>query len=168
MNLSRLPFKLAIKFSAFLLLFAQVSCMVKSDFKGIILASKGKIESLDPAQANKLIALQLISSLGDTLYRINLQGSLVPMLAKDRPIISKDGLSISIPLKENILFHDGTKFDAEAMAFSINRFIQIGTLSYITKSIKSIETPEEFLLRINLSKPSSVWKYHAHELLSSY
>jgi peptide/nickel transport system substrate-binding protein len=155
MNLSRLPFKLAIKFSAFLLLFAQVSCMVKSDFKGIILASKGKIESLDPAQANKLLALQLISSLGDTLYRINLQGSLVPMLAKDRPIISKDGLSISIPLKENILFHDGTKFNAEAMAFSINRFIQIGTLTYITKNIKSIETPEEFLIRINLSKPST-------------
>ncbi len=128
--------------------------MSNSNFKGIIVASKGKIESLDPAQANKLLALQLISSLGDTLYRINLEGSLIPMLAKDKPKISKDGLSIFIPLRTDVLFHDGSKFNAKAMAFSLIRFKEIGTLNYITKNIKSVEAPDEFLLQINLTKPS--------------
>ncbi len=155
MNLVGYLLKLVFKFSAVILLLSQFSCATKSNFKGIIVASKGKIESLDPAQATKLLALQLISSLGDTLYRIDSQGLLVPMLAKDEPEISKDGLSISIPLRDNIFFHDGTKFNAEAMAFSIRRFKRIGNLTYITKSISSVDAKEEFLLRINLSKPSS-------------
>ncbi|AAQ00197.1 MULTISPECIES: ABC transporter substrate-binding protein [Prochlorococcus] len=147
---------LTINFVAILLVVSQVSCKSDRNSKNIVLASNGKIESLDPAQANKLIAIQLISNLGDTLYRINSKGSLIPRLAMDMPRVSNDGLTISIPLREDVLFHDGTIFDAKAMAFSIRRFIKIGTLNYIIDNrIKSIETPEKFLLKINLSRPSS-------------
>ncbi len=133
-----------------------ISCAQKRDNSRIIVSSKGKIESIDPAQANKLLAIQLISSLGDTLYEINSKGVLEPKLAKTLPKVSKNGLTLLIPLREDVLFHDGTRFDAYAMAFSLNRFIEIGTLNYvISDRIKSIETPEKFLLRINLRRPSS-------------
>ncbi len=146
----------AIYFLAIISTALQVSCSQNSKSENIILASKGKIASLDPAQANKLIVNQLISALGDTLYEINSNGELEPKLAKELPIISKDGLEISIPLKENILFHDGSQFDSYAMAFSLKRFQKIGTLNYIIDNrIKSIETPEKFLLRIILNRPSS-------------
>ncbi len=148
-----------IQFLAFIALLSQFSCTYntsKEKNKPIILASKGKIDSLDPAQASKLLAIQLISALGDTLYRINSDGSLEPRLAKEKPQVSKDGLTILIPLREDVLFHDNTPFNAKAMAFSIERFINIGTLNYIINDrIKSIETPEEFLLKIKLEKPSS-------------
>ena len=55
--------------------------MFKKNIKKIIVASSGKIESLDPARANTLKAIQLISSLGDTLYELNSNGELIPELA---------------------------------------------------------------------------------------
>ena len=143
-------------FVSILLLTSQYSCTPIPKNKTIVIASAGKVESLDPAQANTLRSLQLISGLGDTLYRINSNGVLEPRLAKNPPNISKDRLTIDIQLRENITFHDGTEFNAEAMAFSLKRFIAIGTQNYLIRSrIKNIETPNKYLLRINLTRPSS-------------
>ncbi len=148
--------KLLISIATLLIISTQVSCKYERDTNNIIIASKGKIQSLDPAQANKLLTIQLISALGDPLYRINRVGDLEPRLAKDQPLISKDGLKITIPLREDIVFHDGTPFNSEAMAFSIKRFMQIGTLNYIIGDrINKVETPEPFTLRLTLNKPSS-------------
>ena len=74
--------------------FLNSSCGSKKISKKIIVASSGKIESLDPARANTLKAIQLISSLGDTLYELNSDGELIPELASGMPIISKDRLQI--------------------------------------------------------------------------
>ena len=147
------------KLSSILLILLQLSCVNNKKRETIIVASAGKIESLDPAQANTLRTLQILSALGDTLYKINKEGNLSPILAKDLPKVSKNGFLIDIPLKENILFHDGNVFNAKAMAFSLNRFMNIGTLNYLLNDqIESIEVKDEFLLRIKLKKPSSSLK----------
>ena len=147
-------FKLAILF--FLISFFQFSCSPKKTSQRIIVASSGKIESLDPARANTLKAIQLISSLGDKLYELNTYGELVPELASGMPIFSKDGLQININLKKDVLFHDGTKFNSNAIKFTFDRFKRIGTMNYILgDKIKSIETPSEYKVIINLKKPSS-------------
>ena len=57
---------LLVNLILFSLALVQISCKPKVENKFITIASKGKIESLDPAQANKLLAIQLISPLGDT------------------------------------------------------------------------------------------------------
>ena len=143
-------------FSLIILAFSQLSCSPPEGSKRITIASAGKIDSLDPAQANTIRSLQLISGLGDPLYRLNSDGFLEPKLAKELPEISEDGLSINIKLRENIFFHDGTLFDSEAMAFSIRRFMRIGTQSYVIGGrIKNIETPSKYQIRINLTRQSS-------------
>ena len=145
-----------LRVSGILLILLQLSCVQDKKRENIIVASAGKVESLDPAQANTLRTLQILSALGDTLYKINKQGNLYPSLAKDLPKVSKNGLLIDIPLKENIFFHDGTIFNAQAMEFSLKRFMNIGTLNYLLNDkIENIEVKEEFLLRIKLKKPSS-------------
>ena len=145
-----------LKLLSAILIFFQLSCGQAKRRESIIVASAGKIESLDPAQANTLRTLQILSALGDTLYKINKEGDILPNLAKELPNISKDGLSIDIKLRENILFHDGTTFNAKAMKFSLNRFIRIGTLNYmLNDKIENIDVKDEFHLRINLKKPSS-------------
>jgi len=138
------------------ILISQTSCKPNRLKDRIIVASAGKITSLDPAQANTFNTLQLISALGDTLYRIDNNGNLKPHLAKEKPRISDKGLTISIPLREDVLFHDGTRFDSEAMAFSIKRFMRIGTLSYVLGGrISSVEAPEPYIIRLRLTRPSS-------------
>ena len=134
----------------------QLSCVQHKERENIIVASAGKIESIDPAQANTLRTLQILSALGDTLYKINKEGNLSPSLARDLPKISKNGLLIDIPLRENIYFHDGTSFNANAMKFTLDRFMQIGNLNYLlNEKIENVEVKDKFLLRIKLKKPSS-------------
>ena len=148
--------KIILKITSIILVLLQLSCVQKKKRENIIVASAGKIESLDPAQANTLRTLQILSAVGDTLYKTNKEGNLSPSLAKDLPKISKDGLFIDIPLKENVSFHDGSSFNAKAMKFSLNRFMKIGTLNYLLNDkIEYIEVKDEFLLRIKLKKPSS-------------
>ena len=132
------------------------SCKPIRQSSRIIVAGAGKITSLDPAQASTFHAIQLISALGDPLYRINKEGDLIPKLALREPQISSDGLSILIQLRQGILFHDGTDFNAEAMAFSIRRFMKIGTINYIlNKRISSVEVLNPYLIKINLNQKSS-------------
>ncbi len=133
-----------------------VSCQPKTDDTRIVVASAGKITSLDPAQASTFDALQLLSGLGDTLYRIDENGSLEPRLASSLPVISDSGKTISIPLRKDVLFHDGTPFDSYAMAFSLRRFMRIGRLNYLLAGrISSIETSDPYLISIKLTRPSS-------------
>ena len=140
----------------FLVSLLQYACSPKNFSQKIIVASSGKIESLDPARANTLKAIQLLSSLGDTLYELNADGELIPVLAEGMPTFSKEKLQIIINLKKNILFHDGTSFNSNAVKFTFERFKRIGTMNYILgDKIKSIETPSEYNLIINLNKPSS-------------
>ncbi len=143
----------------FLISIVQSSCSSKKISQKIIVASSGKIESLDPARASTLKAIQLISSLGDTLYELNADGELIPELASEMPIISEDGLQIIINLRKNVYFHDGTTFNSNSIKFTFDRFKRIGTMNYILgNKIKSIETPDEYEVIINLNKPSSSLK----------
>ena len=73
--------KVLLSILILLISFLQNSCGSKKISKRITVASSGKIESLDPARANTLKAIQLISSLGDTLYELNADGELIPELA---------------------------------------------------------------------------------------
>ncbi len=140
----------------FLVTLINTSCGKVNNSKEITLASSGKIESLDPARVNTIKSLQIIGSLGDTLYEFSNEGNLVPKLALGMPSFSQDKLKIFIDLREDVFFHDGTKFDSNAMKFTINRFKNIGTTNYILgKRIKSIETPSKYKLVINLNMPSS-------------
>ena len=94
--------------------------------------------------------------MGDTLYELNSEGELIPILASGDPIVSADKLRITIDLRENVLFHDGTLFNTTALKFSFDRFKRIGTMNYILgNKIKSIETPKIYSVIINLNKPSS-------------
>ena len=148
--------KFLITIFIFLISLSQYSCVSKNNSKRITVASSGKIESLDPARADTTKALQLLSSLGDTLYELNTEGELIPELASGMPILSKDKLQITINLRKNVFFHDGTPFNSNAIKFTFDRFERIGTMNYILgDKIKSIETPSQFKIIINLNKPSS-------------
>tara|TARA_Y100001970_G_C14220249_1_gene852203 strand:+ start:139 stop:1713 length:1575 start_codon:yes stop_codon:yes gene_type:complete len=140
----------------FLISLFQYSCGSKNISPTIIVASSGKIESLDPARATTLKTIQLLSSLGDTLYELNTDGELIPELALGKPTLSKDKLQVIINLRKDVLFHDGTSFNSEAVKFTFERFKKIGTMNYILDNkIKSIDTPTEYKVIINLNKPSS-------------
>jgi peptide/nickel transport system substrate-binding protein len=83
--------------------------------------------TLDPADAYEIFPGILLSNLGDRLYTYKPGTTeLVPQLATDMPSVSSDGLTYKIKLRDGVKFHDGEPLTAEAMAFSIKRFMGNG------------------------------------------
>lgn len=114
------------------------------------------ISTLDPADAYSIFSGNLLYNLGDRLYNYKLGTSdLEPQLATALPQVSADGLTYTIPLRQGVLFHDGTKFDAKAMEFSLQRFIKNGgsPAFLLSDLVKSIQATSEYKLTIQLKKP---------------
>jgi peptide/nickel transport system substrate-binding protein len=119
------------KAALFLCLLTVAGCVNSSNTSNrtgwVTVGTKEKPRTLDPADAYELSSLGITSNLGERLYTYN-PGStkLIPQLATALPKISADGLTYTIPIRQGVVFHDGTPFDAEAMAFSLRRFIVNG------------------------------------------
>ena len=85
---------------------AQLACQpITTETGRITVASAGKISSLDPAQASTVNTIQLLSALGDPLYSLDERGELIPRLAVADPIVSPDGMTVTIPLRRDCLLY---------------------------------------------------------------
>ncbi len=123
----------------------------------LVVATSARVGSVDPVRASTFGATQLLSAIGDPLYRLAEDGSMVPALASALPSVSTDGLTVTIPLRRDVLFHDGTRFDAAAMVFSLERFLAIGTLSYLLDGrIESVRASGSHELELRLKRPTTV------------
>ena len=115
-----------------------------------------KIRTLDPADAYDALSNDIFYNVGDRLYTYSLGTStLVPQLATALPTVSEDGLTDTIPLRENVVFHDGTPFNAEAMAFSLRRFIENGgqPAFLLADTVETVEATGDSELTIKLKRP---------------
>jgi peptide/nickel transport system substrate-binding protein len=115
-----------------------------------------KPQTLDPADAYQLFPGILLYNLGDRLYTYKPGTTeLVPQLATAMPQVSGDGLTYTIPLRTGVTFHDGTPFDAKAMAFSIDRFIKNegGPAALLGEKVESVAASGANELTIQLKAP---------------
>jgi peptide/nickel transport system substrate-binding protein len=98
----------------------------------------------------------LVYNMSDRLYTYP-PGSteVAPQLATELPKISADGLTYTIPLRQGVVFHDGAPFNAEAMVFSLRRFIENkGKPAFLLGDIvESVKATGEYELTIKLKKP---------------
>lgn len=115
-----------------------------------------KPRTLDPADAYELQSLWLVYNMSDRLYTYE-PGSteIKPQLATALPVVSSDGLTYTFPLREKVVFHDGTPFNAKAMEFSIRRFIENkGKPSFLLgDAVETVKATGEYELTIKLKKP---------------
>lgn len=112
--------------------------------------------TLDPADAYEIFPGILLHNLGDQLYAYEPgTTNLIPQLAAAMPTISEDGLTYTIPLREDVVFHDGTPFTAATMAFSLERFMQNGgrPAFLLSDRIASVTATGDYELTITLKEP---------------
>lgn len=76
-------------------------------------------------------------------------------MATALPTVSNDGLTYTIPIRRGVVFHDGAKFDAKAMEFSLRRFIENkGKPSFLlSDSVESVKATGDYELTIKLKQP---------------
>jgi peptide/nickel transport system substrate-binding protein len=122
----------------------------------ITLGTTAVIRTLDPADAYEIFSGELLYNLGDRLYTYESGTTdLKPQLATALPQVSADGLTYTIPLRQGIVFHDGTPFNAKAMAFSLQRFMENGGAPsfLLTDVVESVQATAEYELTVKLQKP---------------
>jgi peptide/nickel transport system substrate-binding protein len=122
----------------------------------ITLGTTATISTIDPADAYSIFSGLLLYNLGDRLYTYKTgSNELEPQLAIALPKVSADGLTYTIPLRQGVVFHDGERFDAKAMAFSLKRFAENGgsPAFLLSDLMKSAEPTAKYELTIKLKKP---------------
>ena len=111
---------------------------------------------LDPTLARSFVGRIVFSALCDKLFDIDEKLNPVPQLATSFQWAA-DNKSMTIKLRSGVTFHDGEKFDANAVKFNIERHKNLagsnrrGELAPVT----TVDVIDELTARINLSAPFS-------------
>jgi peptide/nickel transport system substrate-binding protein len=88
--------------------------------------SRGDVDALDPTVSRTFSAVAIYPAICLQLFQsVRNHGTIEmqPVLAASLPQISPDKLSYTIRLRKGILFNDGTPFNAQAVVFTVQRFM---------------------------------------------
>jgi peptide/nickel transport system substrate-binding protein len=111
---------------------------------------------LDPDQSRTFVGRIVYASLCDKLVEITPNLEIVPALATGWEW-NADGTELTMTLREDVVFHDGTPFNAEAVAANINRSKNLETSRRKSevRSIESWEVVDEFTIKMTLAAPDA-------------
>ncbi|MBT9172087.1 MAG: Glutathione-binding protein GsiB [Syntrophomonadaceae bacterium] len=112
-------------------------------------------ESLDPIAMASSPSATISQHISQTLVFLDVDGTLRPNLAESW-VTAPDGLSWTLNLRRNVQFHDGTPFNAEAVKFNLDRFLNpenAAPFRFLIERIINVEVVDEFTLRLHLEKP---------------
>jgi peptide/nickel transport system substrate-binding protein len=99
----------------------------------------GEPDVLDPTLARTFSGREVFLTFCEKLYDLDAKARIVPQLASALPTISKDKLTVTIPLRTGIKFNDGTAFNAAAVVTSLQRDLTL-TGSVRLSEISPIDT----------------------------
>lgn len=135
----------------------RVDAATLSDGGTLVVALSNDPGALDPTFTNALVAKHVFQAMCESLYQVNADGTIGPLLATALPEISADGLTYTIPLREDAKFSDGSVMTAEAVVKTIDRNKNAeGSLraSELT-AVESAEAVDQHTVQLNLTKPSA-------------
>jgi peptide/nickel transport system substrate-binding protein len=111
-------------------------------------------DALDPTLARTFVSRLVFSALCDKLVDIDPSLKVVPQLATEWSW-SADNKALTMKLRPNVTFHDGEKFDAEAVKYNIERHKTLqgsqrrGELSAVT----TVDVVDPLTVRLNTQAP---------------
>jgi len=153
-------------FTRFFLILALGSCYLPALAQtppGVLVVGQiAEPKSLDPAAVTAVNDFRILVNLYDGLVRFQ-DGTLEvePSLASDWEI-SEDGTEYTFTLREDVTFHDGTPFDAEAVKFNFDRMLDEDhpyhdtgpfPLAFFFSAIQETEVVDDTTVRLHLDEP---------------
>jgi peptide/nickel transport system substrate-binding protein len=86
----------------------------------------------------------------ETLFERTPDDKVVPFLATGYEV---DGLTVTLTLRDDVVFSDGERFDANVVAANFKRSTGIGRLAGV-KAIESAEAVDDFTVKLTLKEPA--------------
>jgi peptide/nickel transport system substrate-binding protein len=117
----------------------------------LTLNTEAEPSDLDPALAIETDSYRIIANVFDGLVKYKKGTSEIePCLAKNWE--EENPSTFIFHLRENVLFHDGTEFNAESVKYSFDRVMETdGPPSYLFWVINSTEVLDSYTVKINLN-----------------
>src|SRR2546430_2858663 len=118
------------------------------------LAMIGEPQTLDPMASTADLEGTIMQHVYEPLYTFDGNWNVVPMLAETMPVISKDGLVYTIPLRKGVKFHNGKEMTADDVVASLNRWMEMAPRGKaIAKEVKTLEAKGPNTVVITLNRP---------------
>jgi peptide/nickel transport system substrate-binding protein len=129
---------------------------VSAEPKVFNIAIATNIDTFDPHGTRSFSVANVVDYMVETLVNVDETGALIPELAKEWSV-SEDGLEITFILNEGVTFSDGTPFNAEAVKYNIERFLD-ENVQTISKSpynrIQEVVVVDDTTAKFVLAEPS--------------
>ena len=128
-----------------------------AEAKMLNFALSGNPDTLDPHKTSGTLTFQTLKSIYDTLAEPDMEGKIVPALAKNWEV-SDDALTWTFYLRQGVVFHNGDKLTSMDVKATFQRIMDKGTASPKAKefaAISVIETPDDFTVVLKLKEPAS-------------
>src|SRR5580765_594044 len=121
----------------------------------LVVGINGFPDTLDPTLSRTLQANEVYKTFCEQLYDYDATSRIVPQLAAALPIISKDKLTYTIPLRQGIEFNDGTPFSAQAVVTTLQRDLTLpdSTRTGELSSVASVTASGPSTVVIHLTTP---------------
>lgn len=132
---------------------------VIAEEQDMVIAIGAEPESLDPLKMQSSPAATVSEHMVERLIYLAEDGSLKPALAESWES-SEDGLVWTFYLREEVSFHDGESFNAEAVKYNLDRFLGIGdfagrdkaAFAFLLDRVEEIEVVDEYTVQVTLNE----------------
>jgi peptide/nickel transport system substrate-binding protein len=110
-------------------------------------------DALDPTLARTLVGREVFVNMCEKLYDVDEDLQLIPQLATELPEVSGDGTTVTIPLRDDAVFNDGTPFDAAAVKTSLDRHrtLEGSARKGDLATVESVEVVDPSTVQLNLT-----------------
>jgi len=137
---------------AFLAGGAQAADPVKGGTLSV--ATIGEPPTLDPMASTADLVGILTQHIFETLYTFDAKWNVTPLLADTLPKISADGLTYTIPLRQDVTFHDGSKMTSADVVASLQRWTTVASRGkQAAQLITGITATDDHTVTITLKQP---------------
>ena len=140
--------------------------------KRLVVGRANDSVALDPSCTTEMDSFKVTVNIFENLVKCEKEGNeIIPCLAESWKS-SEDGLNWVFKLRQNVKFHDGTAFDANAVLFNFNRWMyednpyHNGPFSYwsyifggFPGLVKSVRALSNYSVEIKLNKPFAPFLY---------
>ena len=122
----------------------------------VVVAMGSGFSTLDPGYVYEKYPPMIVNACYETLFKFySNDGAAEPNLV-DTYEFSEDGLTLTMTLKDGIVFASGNPMTSADVAFSINRCKNLqGNPSFIASTIESIETPDDKTVIFHMNQVDS-------------
>ncbi|MFD7156599.1 ABC transporter substrate-binding protein [Kribbella sp. NPDC059898] len=133
----------------------QAAAKGQAGSKEIDVAYSQPLNTLDPIRADQNQTNTIDDTVYDTLLAYDTDSKLVPSVAKEFTL-AKDARSITLTLRDDVKFHDGSTLTADDVQYTLDRYKRVGQgIASALGVYKSTTIKDPTHLTINLTEPNS-------------